>query len=197
MRCASPPESVDERRSSVRYSRPTSFRNFRRWRISIRILSAMARFFGDSSSVEELVAPGDVHAHHLRRWSAADANVQRFGRRREPRNPGIGVASIAAQNTRTWTLYFLVSTSAKKRRHVIVDQRLFFIGCRSPKGTFSGPCRASFCELRRYHSYCGLVQGSTAPSGRATGWDWESPDPCRNRWCCRSPGSAGRRPSDC
>ena len=30
MRCASPPDSVAERRSSVRYSRPTSFKNLHR-----------------------------------------------------------------------------------------------------------------------------------------------------------------------
>jgi hypothetical protein len=41
MRCASPPESVDDRRSSVRYSRPTSFRNLSRCWISTRILPAI------------------------------------------------------------------------------------------------------------------------------------------------------------
>src|SRR5207253_9774801 len=41
MRCASPPESVEERRSNVRYSSPTSFRKRSRSLISRRSLSAI------------------------------------------------------------------------------------------------------------------------------------------------------------
>ena len=51
MRCASPPDSVDDRRSSVRYSSPTSLRNDSRRLISFRILSAIAVSFSDSASV--------------------------------------------------------------------------------------------------------------------------------------------------
>ncbi len=51
MRCDSPPESVEDSRSSVRYSRPTSRRNPRRLRISRRTLSAIAASFSVSSSV--------------------------------------------------------------------------------------------------------------------------------------------------
>ena len=42
MRCDSPPDSVPDERDSVRYSRPTSFRNFRRSRISFRMRVAIS-----------------------------------------------------------------------------------------------------------------------------------------------------------
>ncbi len=79
MRCASPPESVEARRSSVRYSRPTSLRNFRRWRISTRIFSAMAVSSGLRLQGEEkLLRLGDVHAHDIGQVLAVDADIERF-----------------------------------------------------------------------------------------------------------------------
>ena len=106
MRCASPPESVEASRSSVRYSSPTSLRNFSRWRISTRILSAMALSSGLSSQrVEKLLRLGDVHAHHLGQVPAAHAHVERFlaqpralafGTQRVARGSGSGTRARAA-----------------------------------------------------------------------------------------------------
>ena len=90
MRCASPPESVAESRSSVRYSSPTSFRNFSRCRISTRTLSAIAASSGDKlQRSKELLRLGDVHASTTsaivlpptRMYSAS-------GRRRDPPQSG-------------------------------------------------------------------------------------------------------------
>ena len=79
MRWASPPDNVIESRSSVRYSRPTSFRNLRRWRISTSTFSAIAASSGDKShGVEEIERLGDVQPHHFAEILPADANPQRF-----------------------------------------------------------------------------------------------------------------------
>ena len=53
MRCDSPPLSVDDRRSSVRYSRPTCSRKPMRWRTSASILPAISVCAGDSCSASK------------------------------------------------------------------------------------------------------------------------------------------------
>ena len=58
MRCASPPERVDESRSRVRYSRPTSLRNFSRCSISTRILPAIPVSSGVSSRTAIVTVSG-------------------------------------------------------------------------------------------------------------------------------------------
>ena len=60
MRWLSPPDSVPEARASVRYSSPTSTRNFRRSRISLSTRTAISFCFGVSlwgSSVNQAAAP--------------------------------------------------------------------------------------------------------------------------------------------
>src|SRR5579864_1450553 len=49
MRCASPPDKVDVNRSSIRYSKPTSFRKRKRERISSRSFSAISASSGRSA----------------------------------------------------------------------------------------------------------------------------------------------------
>src|SRR5664279_3539965 len=50
MRCDSPPESVEARRSSVRYSSPTASRKCRRCLTSVRMLPAISCCIGESFS---------------------------------------------------------------------------------------------------------------------------------------------------
>ena len=195
MRCASPPESVAERRSSVRYSSPTSFRNFRRWRISTRILSAMARLFrAQLQASKNCVRLGDVHAHDFGQVLAAHAHVERFlAQARALALRAQRVAAVPAQEDAHVQLVLLGLQVVEEAADEVVRASRARRRSGRRRARRSAPCARPTCGNCPARS--GTWAWSTGPPRphRATATCRESRGPCRNRWCCRSPGSAGRR----
>ncbi len=167
MRCASPPESVEARRSSVRYSRPTSFRNFSRWRISTRIFSAMAVSSGDSARLSKNclrlfdvqaapARPGSCRPRARRALPCAGARRGTPDRARS-RDTGSGRRARAA----------CISWSRGSRRTCGRSDRPAPARPRSARrtGRRSAACPSRCgCRLPSHDLPFGLVHGSTAPS---------------------------------
>ena len=199
MRCASPPESVDDSRSSVKYSSPTSFKNFSRCRISTRILSAIAASSGDNSArKKELLRLRDIQLDDLRHRLPAHANVQRL--RPQPRPAAIRtprIAAIPAHEHAHMHFVLLRIQPLEEAPHVLVNQRLLFIAQFTKTARSSAPSLAPPCGNPA--GTRNIAAWSKDPPRRhpATASGPESPDPCRNRWCSQTPDIAYTPQTDC
>src|SRR5436309_1814604 len=89
MRCDSPPESVEASRSSVRYSRPTSFRNFSRCCTCSRIFPAISICSPESlSSLKNTAACSTVNDVTSQMFLPSILICRASRRRRAPQQSG-------------------------------------------------------------------------------------------------------------
>ena len=172
MRCASPPESVDANRSSVRYSSPTSFRNRSRSRISCKSRSPISASCGlNSRPSKNLETSSTVMPHISQILRSLILTCRASSRSRLPWHSGhVEYPRYRLRNTRMCSLYFFRSRYWKNPRTPRKSPSpLRISSCcassSSPQGTSSG---ISDCLANRFISantgrYFGLFHGSIAP----------------------------------
>ena len=207
MRCASPPDSVEDSRSSVRYSSPTSFRNRSRSRISCSSLSAISASCGLSSTCSKELQ----RLFHRQRADLADIlpvdlHLPRF--QPQPRPAALRAQRIPAIPAQKHAHVQLVLLALQMREESAHAQKLS-LAVRAPDSA------ARSVELRPRHIQRNprrlrkpLQLGkqrtilrlgprlNRAFSQRASTCP-ESPDPNRNQSCSQIPGTAGTPRKDC
>ncbi len=207
MRCASPPESVEASRSSVRYSSPTASRKLSRCRTSSRIGPAISSCIGDNSSAsKELLALAQSSAPSPGRCSARSAAPRAprpaAAARGNPDTPHSRDTCSASRARAACTSCAPSARRTRKRPSKLPLPRSTISRAASVisrHGTSSGTPSAAACLLQLGEPAAGTSADSTDRSRRrsASAPCRESRGSDRSRPCCRIPGSADTRQTDC